>query len=271
MLKNKKLIFTSAAILFAASVIVYASSGGITGRTLKTTTNGCSCHGPTATPDVTVTISGPDSVNIGQQVQYTLTITRASKTGAGLDIATRSGTLAAVSSNIHAANGELTHNSNIPLVSGSVTVTFSYTAPGAPTTDTLWATGLATNSDGNTSGDDWNWAPSKRVMVRIPFGITPISNQVPEKFELNQNYPNPFNPSTKFSFSLPKRENVLIKVYDIAGNEINTLVNGELNAGSYLVDWDSKNTNGNSTASGVYFYRLTTNSFTDTKKMILTR
>jgi hypothetical protein len=161
------IIFLSLIIVFFSTVIVVASIDGFTGRTLKTSASGCGgCHGSNATVDVIVAIAGPDTVIKGQTSQYTLTITRASKTGAGMDIATRRGTLSPVSSNIHLSNGELTHNNNIPMTNGSVSVTFGYTAPATPGFDTIWATGNATNSNGNTSGDDWNWAPSKRIIVR---------------------------------------------------------------------------------------------------------
>jgi hypothetical protein len=89
------------------------------------------------------------------------------------------------------------------------------------------------------------------------------------KFELEQNYPNPFNPSTKIKYSIPsnvQREtsNVSLKVYDVLGNIIATLVNEEKPSGSYVVDFDASKL-----SSGIYYYRLVSGSFTDTKKMIL--
>lgn len=252
-------------IIIFSQVQIYSYPGGITGRTLKSSTSGCgSCHGTTATTDVIVTISGPDTLNTGQTGQYTLTVSKASKLGAGMDIAVRSGVLAPVSSNIHLTSGELTHNNNISMTNGSVTVNFSYTAPGTVTKDTIWATGLATNSNGNTSGDDWNWAISKRVVVRTPNGIKNISNETPKSFSLMQNYPNPFNPSTKIKFAVPKSSLVKLIVYDMGGREVESIVNGVLNAGVYEAEWMPNNL-----ASGIYFYSLSTSDFTDTKRMIL--
>lgn len=250
--------------IFVFSVVLYAFSSGITGRTKKTTTTGCSCHNQASTVDVSVTISGPDTVVVGEMKQYTLTVSRSSKTGAGLDIATKNGTLSPVSSNIHLSSGELTHNNNIAMTSGSATVQFNYTAPANPGTDTLWATGLATNSDGSTSGDDWNWAPSKRIIVRAPFGIKPISNEVPAFYKLEQNYPNPFNPSTNIKFSIPSLSSVKLVVMDISGKVVENLIDETLTAGNYEYQW-----NASQLASGIYFYKIVTKDFSDTKKMML--
>ena len=89
---------------------------------------------------------------------------------------------------------------------------------------------------------------------------------VPLNYELSQNYPNPFNPSTTINYSLPKSGFVTIKVYNILGKEVATLVNGQLPAGNYRAIFD-----GNDNASGVYFYRMTTEGASYTKKLILMR
>jgi len=90
--------------------------------------------------------------------------------------------------------------------------------------------------------------------------------EVLNDFTLNQNYPNPFNPSTRISFSIPQNSFVTLKVFDVLGNEIETLVNRDLSAGSYDVEFVSKNF-----TSGVYFYNLTAGEFTKTMKMILSK
>lgn len=264
--KNIKAIGLAAFILIFSQNILYAYPGGITGRTLKTTTTGCSCHGSSANTGVTVTISGPDTLNTGQTGQYTLTISRSASLGAGLDVAVRSGVLAPVSSNIHLTSGELTHNNNISMTNGSVTVNFSYTAPSTSTVDTIWATGLATNSNGGSGGDYWNWANSKRVVVRSLTGVINISNETPGSFSLLQNYPNPFNPSTKIRFNVPKNSLVKLTVYDLSGKEVEVLVNGMLNTGEYEAEWMPHNL-----ASGIYFYTLKSSDFTGTRRMVLTK
>jgi len=83
---------------------------------------------------------------------------------------------------------------------------------------------------------------------------------------LSQNYPNPFNPSTNINFTLPNTEFVTLKIYDILGKEVATLINEELNAGNHTKIWDAKNL-----SSGVYFYKLQAGKFSETKKMILVR
>jgi hypothetical protein len=97
-------------------------------------------------------------------------------------------------------------------------------------------------------------------------GITNVEyfSSTPENFKLYQNYPNPFNPSTKIKYSIPKSSQVQIKIFDILGNEIETLVNEEKSAGTYEITWNATNL-----TSGIYLYQLQAGSFIDTKKMIL--
>ncbi|MGA9117601.1 MAG: T9SS type A sorting domain-containing protein [Bacteroidota bacterium] len=89
---------------------------------------------------------------------------------------------------------------------------------------------------------------------------------VPEGFTLGQNYPNPFNPSTKFRYSVPEKARVMLRVYDILGREVATLVNQEQAAGSYIALFESNNL-----PTGVYFYRLEAGRFSETRKMVLLR
>lgn len=85
-------------------------------------------------------------------------------------------------------------------------------------------------------------------------------------FSLNQNYPNPFNPSTKISFTLPSKSYVSLKVIDLIGREVATIVSEEMSPGTYTRQW-----NAGTMSSGIYFYRLQAGSFTETKKLILLR
>jgi hypothetical protein len=89
-------------------------------------------------------------------------------------------------------------------------------------------------------------------------------DELPTEFILSQNYPNPFNPSTKIKYSVPQTSNVVIKVYDILGNEIETLLNEDKPAGTYEVTWYAENL-----PSGVYFYQLIAGENLSTKKMLL--
>lgn len=105
-------------------------------------------------------------------------------------------------------------------------------------------------------------------VYRYPIqGTTAIENNdiiIPQEFTLSQNYPNPFNPSTKISFSLPSSSNVSLKVFNTIGQEVSELVNGNLEPGNYSVDF-----NASKLSSGIYFYRLSAGSFSNTKKFIL--
>jgi hypothetical protein len=102
-------------------------------------------------------------------------------------------------------------------------------------------------------------------------GINPVSNEIPNKFILGQNYPNPFNPNTEINFAVPKSEFVTIRIYDIMGREVYTLVNERLNPGNYRVNWQSINSYGDDVASGVYFYKMNAGNYIESKKMILVR
>ncbi|MCX7878700.1 MAG: M14 family zinc carboxypeptidase [Ignavibacteria bacterium] len=94
--------------------------------------------------------------------------------------------------------------------------------------------------------------------------VSQNGTSIPKRYALYQNLPNPFNPSTKIKFDLPERTFVKLKVYDINGKELKKLFNGNIEAGSYEIEFT-----GNDLPSGVYFYRLETESFTQVRKMIL--
>ena len=135
----------------------------------------------------------------------------------------------------------------------------------------------------------WNWAFFKSVFTTdddikiiynnplhigvdtytftVPKGMVNVSienKNVIKEFSLSQNYPNPFNPSTTIQYEIPKNGSVTIKVYDVLGREVKTLVNEQKSLGNYRVEF-----NGSKFASGVYFYQLRVGSYLSTKKMIL--
>ncbi len=113
---------------------------------------------------------------------------------------------------------------------------------------------------------------SRYVLIKYnqPVGIQPISSSMPKNFSLSQNYPNPFNPATKIKFDIPNspfeggKGDVKLIVYDITGKEISILVNQQLKPGTYEVEWDGSNY-----SSGIYFYKLQTADYTETKRMVL--
>jgi len=97
-------------------------------------------------------------------------------------------------------------------------------------------------------------------------GVTTVSSNVPDKFDLSQNFPNPFNPSTKINFAVPYRSFVSLKIFDMNGREVSVLLNQMQNAGTYQYDFNAGNL-----TSGTYFYKLETADFTQTKKLILVK
>ncbi len=143
-----------------------------------------------------------------------------------------------------------------------------------------WAA-IQTAADTNLSKAYYNWQvidhdgslgihnPQYAVSVlqaslNLITGVKQENNLVPTDFALEQNYPNPFNPVTTITFSLPEAANVTLKVYDAVGNEIATLHQGQLAAGTFSTRWVAAGE-----ASGIYFYKLTSDKFNMTKKMIL--
>ena len=104
------------------------------------------------------------------------------------------------------------------------------------------------------------------IACGIVTGVGNYTNQLPTRYILHQNYPNPFNPVTKISYAIPQAGFVTLKVYDLLGKEVATLVNENKVAGEYVVDFNAGNL-----ASGIYFYRINVNGFTDTKKMMVVK
>ncbi|UCG50801.1 MAG: T9SS type A sorting domain-containing protein [Candidatus Latescibacterota bacterium] len=103
----------------------------------------------------------------------------------------------------------------------------------------------------------------------IPSGI--VTRQPKFQFGLGQNYPNPFNPETRIRFTLPENGLVTLRVYDVSGRLVKTVVAKEMPGGSHTVTWDGTNNSGESVASGVYFYRLSAGERIATRKMVLLR
>jgi hypothetical protein len=94
---------------------------------------------------------------------------------------------------------------------------------------------------------------------------------LPPAFALLQNYPNPFNPTTKIEFLVSRSGQVRIDIFNILGQKVSTLVDQNLKAGHKLVNWDGKDDSGQEVSSGIYFYRIKTSDFSQTKKMVLLR
>jgi len=113
------------------------------------------------------------------------------------------------------------------------------------------------------------------VIVNTVTKIDYLMNQIPKEYSLKQNYPNPFNPVTNILYGIPKQSHVNIKIYNLLGREVKTLVNQDQEAKYYKILWDAKNNFGNNVSSGMYFCRIIAESdnrvFTKTKKLLLLR
>ena len=97
-------------------------------------------------------------------------------------------------------------------------------------------------------------------------GIQGISAEIPKEYKLYQNYPNPFNPSTTINFDIIKSGNVKIVLYDVLGREVKTIVNENAEPGKFKVVFNADNF-----ASGLYFYKITSNDFTAVKKLLIVK
>ncbi len=95
---------------------------------------------------------------------------------------------------------------------------------------------------------------------------------IPTQFALHQNYPNPFNPTTQISFDVPEGSDLVrLNIYNILGKKVSTLLNNVVNPGKHKIEWNAKDSEGNPVASGIYFYELSSPSYTARKKMLLIR
>ncbi len=259
-------VFVTVTFLGFLFTNLYSSSSGITGLTYKTGGQGCNCHGSTPTPSVEVRFLNADSVGKGQTKTITIKIQGGSAVAGGFNIAALNGLLNVGSdAGVQKIGNELTHNAKRTFTGGEVTWTFNYTAPNTVGYDTLYAVGNSVNNNGQTTGDTWNFLARFPVKIYNPASIITI-NEAVQGYDLKQNFPNPFNPTTNIKFSILKNGFVSLKVYDMTGKVVSTLVNENMKSGAYKVDF-----NASALSSGVYIYKLVTNDFTSTKKMMLVK
>jgi len=116
------------------------------------------------------------------------------------------------------------------------------------------------------NGNDWQQGPTLTFSVT---GVDDNSSVIPDEFEVSQNYPNPFNPSTIIRYALPEASFVTLKIYNMLGQEVKTLVNEQKNAGTFNVQWRGDNNFGSKVSSGTYIYRVIAGAHIFAKKMIL--
>jgi len=265
-------------IIFIVGLFIYgtvkAFDDGIVGLTKRGgNTEGCTCHGLNPSTNVTALLLGPSSVRAGDTAEFVLTITGGPLIEAGCDISSGNGTL--ILANIDttlqrlqasAGNYELTHKLPKSPNSGTVFFTFKYIAPNTPgSLDTIFANANSVNGNGTPDGDFWNYATDKVISITNSVDIRNL-NGIVKDFKLEQNYPNPFNPNTVIGFQVSVAGQVSLKVYDLSGKEITTLVKGNFIPGSYEINF---NADKYGLTSGVYFYRLQSGNSVETKRMIL--
>jgi photosystem II stability/assembly factor-like uncharacterized protein len=161
-----------------------------------------------------------------------------------------------------------TYNIEVSTVSNFATIKDSAVVSGTqytmPTGKLNYATTYFWRVNASNSAGTGLWSDIWLFSTQISNGITTYESTIPDKYNLYNNYPNPFNPSTKIRFDIPKTSEVTLKIYDALGAERFNIVNKVLNVGKYEYTFDA-----GKLTSGVYFYKLTTKDYSETKRMIL--
>jgi len=270
-------------VVIAIAVIANISETSLIGCT-ELNGSGCVCHSVERDTSVHVWVEGPDTLIIGQTGYYKMFLTGGPAEAGGYNVAGRFGEMVLLdtfSFKHPLVPNELTQAFSLPFPSPIDTISwaFGYTASDTSAAwDTIYSCGLSLVWDSIPDPfDRWNFGAKFPVKVELPANIDK-ENLFVKDFKLYQNYPNPFNPTTKIKFTIPFVDthrdaslNTTLKVFDILGNEIATLVNEELPPGEYEVEFNSMRLINQAPASGVYFYKLDVNSYSETKKMVLLR
>lgn len=252
---------------FKTGVVGFTKKGGMT--------TGCVCHGLDPNDSVSVIISGPSSVNANDTAMFTLKIANGPGITGGCDVSSSLGNVypSALDTNLKreepfpGAGFELTHKEPVTFTGDTLKFIFKYVAPSTPNVkDTIFANGNSTNNNISSDGDLWNYANNFIVNITPTIGISNNTN-IANSFDLKQNYPNPFNPETIINFSISKASNLSLTVFDASGKEVAALIgNKQYTAGDYSV---TLNASQYGLTTGVYFYKLSSQNFSEVKKMML--
>ena len=267
---NILLLFTFLSIIVYAFNVQYPT--GIVGLTEKDGALGCICHNFEKTDSVFAWIDGPDSVVLGNTVEYKLYLTGGPAVEGGFNLATLFGKvypLDSLTQRMEYVQGDtqLTHTQPLNFTGDTIFWRFVYTAPDSALVDTIYSVVNSVNGDGNpTDADKWNFGRKFSITIYdSPISVKDNFVEVKD-FILYQNYPNPFNPTTKISWQSPISSHQTLKIYDLLGNFIATLVDDYRAAGVYEIDFDATKFN---LTSGVYLISLSAGNFRKTKKIVL--
>ena len=231
---------------------------------------GCVCHTVEIDTSVQVWVVGPESLFVGQTGLYRMFMAGGPAEAGGYNVAGRFGEMVLVdtlSFQHPLSMNELTQAFSLPFLSTQDTIfwEFGYKALDAINEwDTIYSCGLSLVWDSIPDFyDRWNFGPKFPVKI---FTVTSNDENInqPDEFVLYQNYPNPFNPTTTISWQSSISRRQTLKIYDAQGIEIKSLVDEYRPAGSYEVIFDASEM-----SSGIYFYKLESNEFSITKKMLL--
>lgn len=271
--KTSVCAFASAVVVISIHAVLHPD--GDIGATKKNG-YGCNCHGVLPSDSVHVWVTGPDSVKAGTRSLYTLFLHGGPAVAGGFDVAVLRGVLSAADTTAQAeyydSSFEMTHRYPKRFINDTLRWSFYYRAPAVPGVDTLYSVANSVNLDSLPTGDQWNFGANFPVTVLPESSLSVDAEPAPWTYHLSQNYPNPFNPATTISFDLERESNVGLRVFDVSGRVIATLVEGRESAGRHSVRWNSEGE-----ASGIYFYRLSVGDAGDrrrhseTKKMALIR
>jgi hypothetical protein len=219
--------------------------------------NGCVCHTVERDFSVDVWVEGPDTLIVGEMGLYKMYLAGGPAEAGGYNVAGRFGEMVLVdtfSFQHPMAMNELTQAFSLPFLSPQDTIfwEFGYLASDSSMIDTIYSCGLSLVWDTIPDPlDRWNFGPKFPLTILSVTAVESELNGLPDNFYLSQNYPNPFNPSTSIQYTVSSPLFVRLKIYDVLGNEIATLVNEIKPAGSYEVKFDASGL-----TSGIYLYQL---------------
>jgi Secretion system C-terminal sorting domain len=261
------------AFLFLAflSVIVIASVDEINliGCT-ELNGQGCVCHTVERDYSVNVWVEGPESLYVGQTGIYKMFMAGGPAEGGGYNVAGRFGEMVLVDSfsfQHPLSMNELTQAFSLPFPTPQDTIYWEFgykVLDSSILSDTIYSCGLSLVWDSIPDFHDrWNFGPKFPITILAATNINDQPNQ-PDDFMLYQNYPNPFNPSTKISWQSSVGSRQSLKIYNVNGKEVETILDDYKPAGSYEVRFNAEGL-----PSGIYFYILEAGDFSETKKMIL--